>query len=61
MALTPAADDPKREEELKRRTREPETFGIGGGRSRAVAAKREDEEKAPPAPPAPPAPTSGKK
>jgi len=46
MALTPAATDPKRDEELKRRNREPESFGIGGGRSQAIAAKREEEAKA---------------
>jgi len=57
MALTPASTDPKRDEELKRRNREPETFGIGGGRSEAVKAQRAEEEakKGGPAVPPPPA------
>lgn len=52
MALTPAADDPKRKDELKRRSKEPETFGIGGGRSDAKKAERAEKEAATiPAPP----------
>lgn len=50
MSLTPASTDPEQKNELVRRTKEPQSFGIGGlsdKQKKAASNRVDDHNKAP--------------